>query len=47
VGTIPRAPFETTLALCGAELSERSVERIGYRGVMLRFDIFLKVPREH
>lgn len=39
-------PFKATLAFFGAELSERPVERIGYRGVMLRFDIPLKVPRE-
>jgi len=41
-----RVPFKTTLAFFGAELSERPVERIGYRGVMLRFDIPLKLPRE-
>ncbi len=39
-------PFKATLAFFGAELSERPVERIGYRGVMLRFDIPLKVPTE-
>ena len=41
-----RLPFKSTLAFFGAELSESPVERIGYRGVMLRFDIPLKVPRE-
>ncbi len=39
-------PFKATLAFFGAELSERPIERIGYRGAMLRFDIPLKVPRE-
>jgi hypothetical protein len=39
-------PFKATLAFFAAELSERPIERIGYRGGMLRFDIPLKVPRE-
>lgn len=38
-------PFKPTLAFFGAELSGRSVDRIGYRGVMLRFDIPLEVTR--
>jgi hypothetical protein len=37
-------PFKLTLATFAAELSERPIERIGYRGVMLRFDIPLRVP---
>lgn len=41
----PRAiPFEPTLALFGAELSARRFDRLGYRGVMLRFDVPLEVP---
>jgi hypothetical protein len=39
-------PFKVTLAFFGAELSERPLDRIGYRGGMLRFDIPLRVPRE-
>lgn len=37
-------PFKVTAAVFGAELSDRPVERIGYRGVMLRFDVPLKTP---
>ncbi|MBX3223262.1 MAG: hypothetical protein KF795_22310 [Labilithrix sp.] len=37
-------PFKATLAFFAAELSDRPVERIGYRGGMLRFDIPLRVP---
>jgi hypothetical protein len=41
----PRSlPFKLSAAFFGAELSERPLERIGYRGVMLRFDIPLRVP---
>ena len=39
-------PFKATLAFFGAELSERPLDRIGYRGCMLRFDIPLRVPRD-
>jgi hypothetical protein len=39
-------PFKPTLAFFAAELSNRSVDKIGYQGVMMRFDIPLKVPRE-
>ncbi|MCW5832049.1 MAG: hypothetical protein KIS78_06305 [Labilithrix sp.] len=37
-------PFKATLAFFGAELSERPIHQIGYRGGMLRFDIPLRVP---
>lgn len=39
-------PFKATLAFFGAELSERPIERIGYRGGMIKFDIPLKVPHD-
>lgn len=39
-------PFKPTLAFFGAELSERSMASVGYRGVMVRFDVPLKVPAE-
>jgi len=39
-------PFKPTLSFFGAELSERSLDRIGYRGGMIRFDIPLRVPRD-
>jgi hypothetical protein len=39
-------PFKVSFAMFGAELSERPLDRIGYRGGMLRFDIPLRVPRE-
>jgi hypothetical protein len=39
-------PFKATLAFFAAELSDRPVDRIGYRGGMIRFDIPLKVPRD-
>ena len=39
-------PFKPTLAFFGAELSERSLDWIGYRGGMIRFDIPLRVPRD-
>lgn len=32
-------PFKATVAFFGAELSQRPVDRMGYRGAMLRFDI--------
>ena len=37
-------PFKVTLAFFAAELSARPLDRIGYRGGMLRFDVPLKVP---
>ncbi|MBX3198480.1 MAG: hypothetical protein KF894_10140 [Labilithrix sp.] len=37
-------PFKATLAFFGAELSDRPIHQIGYRGGMLRFDIPLRVP---
>jgi hypothetical protein len=37
-------PFVTTLSFFSAELSERPVERLGYRGMMLRLDVPLRVP---
>jgi hypothetical protein len=39
-------PFKVTLAFFAAELSERPLDRIGYRGGMIRFDIPLRVPRD-
>lgn len=39
-------PFKTTLAFFAAELSDRPVEKMGYRGAMFRFDIPLKVPSD-
>ncbi len=39
-------PFKATLAFFAAELSERPLDRIGYRGGMIRFDIPLRVPGE-
>lgn len=39
-------PFKVMLAVYAAELSERPLDRIGYRGGMLRFDIPLRVPKE-
>lgn len=39
-------PFKATLAFFGAELSDRPIEKIGYRGGMIKFDIPLKVPHE-
>jgi len=39
-------PFKATFALFAAELSERPLDRIGYRGGMIRFDIPLKVPKD-
>jgi hypothetical protein len=39
-------PFKLTLAFFGAELSDRSIDRIGYRGAMMRFDIPLKLSKE-
>ncbi|MBX3228758.1 MAG: hypothetical protein KIT84_39905 [Labilithrix sp.] len=39
-------PFKTTLAFYAAELSDRPVGLMGYRGAMLRFDVPLKVPNE-
>ncbi len=38
-------PFKMTVAFFGAELSNRSVDQIGYRGAMMRFDIPLKPGR--
>jgi hypothetical protein len=40
-------PFDLTLAFFAAELSDRPVDRIGYRGLMLRFDIPLRVSEEN
>ena len=37
-------PFKPVLEFFGAELSARPLDRLGYRGVMMRFDIPLKVP---
>ncbi len=34
------------IGVFAAELSTRPVDRIGYRGAMLRFDIPLRMPRE-
>ena len=39
-----RLPFKPTVAFFAAELSERPLDRIGYRGVMLRFDVPLRLP---
>lgn len=39
-------PFKPSLAFFAAELSNRAIDRIGYQGVMMRFDIPLRVPRE-
>jgi hypothetical protein len=36
--------FKPVLEFFGAELSERRIDKIGYRGVMIRFDIPLRVP---
>lgn len=40
----PKWPIRPVLAAFGAELSERPVFLAGHRGVMLRFDIPLRVP---
>ena len=37
-------PLKPSIDLFGAELSERRIDRLGYRGAMLRFDIPLRVP---
>jgi len=37
-------PFKVSAGVFGAELSDRPIEKVGYRGVMLRFDIPLRVP---
>lgn len=37
-------PFGATLSFFAAELSDRPIERLGYRGVMLRLDVPLRVP---
>jgi hypothetical protein len=39
-------PFKVTLAFFGAELSERPLDRLGYRGGMIRFDIPLRLPSD-
>jgi hypothetical protein len=40
----PVLPMRAGVALFGAELSGRPVERLGHRGVMLRFEFPLRVP---
>lgn len=40
----PKWPVRPVLAAFGAELSERPIHLAGHRGVMLRFDIPLRVP---
>lgn len=37
-----KMPMKPSFELFGAELSERRVDRLGYRGVMLRFDVPLR-----
>lgn len=37
-------PFKPVIQFFGAELSERPLDRLGYRGGMVRFDIPLRVP---
>jgi hypothetical protein len=37
-------PFKPVLMFFGAELSERPLDRLGYRGGMIRFDIPIRVP---
>lgn len=39
-------PFKATLAFYASELSDRPLDRLGYRGGMIRFDIPLRVPRD-
>jgi hypothetical protein len=39
-------PFDIVVALFGAELSERSPFKIGYRGAMLRFDVPLRLAED-
>lgn len=38
----PKWPLKPTLAVFGAELSDRPIEKAGHRGVMLRFDLPLR-----
>lgn len=37
-------PFKPTLSFFATELSDRAIDRIGYQGLLLRFDVPLKVP---
>jgi hypothetical protein len=39
-------PFKISAGVFGAELSEHPIDRLAHRGVMLRFDIPLRVPRD-
>ena len=38
-------PLKPSFELFAAELSERRIDRMGYRGAMLRFDVPLRAPR--
>lgn len=37
-------PFKPVLMFFGAELSERHLDKLGYRGGMIRFDVPIRVP---